>query len=92
MSATKTDTPLQETPVSVQVVPRQVIDDQKTSRLAEVLENISGVRMNQTLGGGDHFIIRGFGTVGSVFRNGLLSTSPFGFPGEFDTGNIERIE
>lgn len=92
MSATKTDTPLQETPVSVQVVPRQVIDDQKTSRLAEVLENVSGVRTNQTIGTGNQFIIRGFNTVGSLYRNGLLAMSPFGFPAEVDTANIESIE
>jgi iron complex outermembrane receptor protein len=92
MSATKTDTPLQETPVSVQVVPRQVIDDQKTPRLAEVLENVSGVRTNQTIGTGNQFIIRGFNTVGSLYRNGLLAMSPLGFPAEVDTANIERIE
>lgn len=92
MTATKTDTPLQETPVSVQVVPRAVIEDQKTPRLSEVLENVSGVRMNQTLGSGNSFIIRGFSTVGSLYRNGLLATSPSGFLAEFDTANIESIE
>lgn len=92
MTATKTDTPLQETPVSIQVVPRQVIDDQKTPRLAEVLENVSGVRINQSLGNGNQFMIRGFNTVGSLYRNGLLAMSPFGFPAEIDTANIESVE
>lgn len=92
MTATKTDTPLQETPVSIQVVPRQVIDDQKTPRLQEALENVSGVRMNQSLGSANSFIIRGFNTVGSLYRNGLLAMSPFGFPAEIDTANIESIE
>ena len=92
ISATKTDTPLQETPVSIQVVPRQVIDDQKTPRLQEALENVSGVRMNQSLGSSNSFIIRGFSTAGSLYRNGLLAMSPFGFPAEIDTANIESIE
>lgn len=92
VTATKTDTPLQETPVSVQVVPRAVIEDQKTPRLQEVLENVSGVRINQSLGSGNSFIIRGFTTLGSLYRNGLLATAPFGFPTEIDTANIESIE
>jgi iron complex outermembrane receptor protein len=41
---TKTDTPLMETPVSIQVVSRAVMDDQKATTIKEVLENVSGVR------------------------------------------------
>lgn len=92
MSATKTDTPLQETPVSVQTIPRAVIDDQKTPRLRDALENISGVRTNQSLGGGSGFIIRGFFDTFRVYRNGLLATSPSFFQSDWDTANIERIE
>ncbi len=92
MSAMKSDTPLQETPVSVQVVPRQVIEDQKTPLLQEALENVSGVRTNQSLGGGNAFLIRGFATGGSLYRNGLLAVAPFGFRTQFDTANVESIE
>jgi iron complex outermembrane receptor protein len=49
-TATKTDTPIIETPVSVQVVPRTVMDDQKTTRIKDALENVSGVRAQPTLG------------------------------------------
>ena len=41
--ATKTDTPIFDTPVSVQVVPRSVMDDQKTTRLARMLWKMSAV-------------------------------------------------
>jgi iron complex outermembrane receptor protein len=89
-SATKTDTPIMETPVSIQVVPRAVMDDQKTSRIKDALENVSGVRTQSTLGMGTGFILRGFRT-SSTYRNGLLA----GFGGlqsEFDTSNLESIE
>jgi iron complex outermembrane receptor protein len=91
-TATKTDTPIHETPASIQVVPRQVIEDQKTPRMKDALENVSGVRPNQTIGGGNRFIIRGFSDLGKTYRNGLLATSPSGFPFEMDTANIDSIE
>ncbi|CBK40416.1 TonB-dependent siderophore receptor [Nitrospira defluvii] len=91
-TATKTDTPIHETPASIQVVPRQVIEDQKTPRMKDALENVSGVRPNQSIGSGNRFIIRGFPDLGKTYRNGLLATSPSGFPFEMDTANIESIE
>jgi iron complex outermembrane receptor protein len=91
-TATKTDTPIHETPASIQVVPRQVIEDQKTPRMKDALENVSGVRPNQSIGSGNRFIIRGFPDLGKTYRNGLLATSPSGFPFEMDTANIDSIE
>ncbi|NOS73891.1 MAG: TonB-dependent receptor, partial [Methyloglobulus sp.] len=92
-TATKTDTPIFDTPVSVQVVHRSVMDDQKTTRLKDALENVSGVRAQPTLGTGNGFIIRGFRN-GRVYRNGLLTNgNPFdGFPTEFDAGNVQSID
>ncbi|MDR4475264.1 MAG: TonB-dependent siderophore receptor [Nitrospira sp.] len=91
-TATKTDTPIQETPATIVVVPRQVIEDQKTPSIKEALENVSGVRPNQSIGSGNRYIIRGFADLGKTYRNGLISTSPTGFRSEFDTANIENIE
>ncbi len=92
-TATKTDTPIFDTPVSVQVVPRTVMDDQKTTRLKDALENVSGVRAQPTLGRGQGFIIRGFSN-GRIYRNGLLTNGNLytGFPSEFDTGNVQSID
>lgn len=92
LTATKTDTPIQETPASIQVIPAQVMEDQKTPRMKDVLENVSGVRPNQSIGSGNRFIIRGFPDLGKTYRNGLLATSPSGFPFEMDTANIDSIE
>lgn len=91
-SATKTDIPLMQLPASVQVVPRAVIEDQKVTRVEEALENVSGVRPNQSIGSGTGFLIRGFSDSRKIFRNGLLATSASTFRTEFDSGNIERIE
>lgn len=89
-SATKTDTPIMETPVSIQVVPRAVMDDQKSSRLKDALENVSGVRTQSTLGMGTGFILRGFRTT-STYRNGVLTG--FGsLTSEFDTSNLDSVE
>lgn len=88
-AATKSNTPLIETPMSVQVVPRAVMDDQKITNVKGALENVSGVRAQPSLGGGVGFKIRGFNN-GNIYRNGLMSSEAFF--GDLDTGNIQSIE
>jgi iron complex outermembrane recepter protein len=70
-TATKTDTPIRDIPASIQVIPRQVLEDQKTQRLQDVLEN-SGIRKEGNYGGTDAggYVIRGFAQEGN-FRNGF---------------------
>jgi iron complex outermembrane receptor protein len=41
-TATKTDTPVMETPISIQTVTKQVMRDQQVIRVAKALENVSG--------------------------------------------------
>ena len=41
-TATRTDTPIRDIPQSIQVIPRQVIEDQNASTLEEVLRNVNG--------------------------------------------------
>jgi iron complex outermembrane receptor protein len=90
-AATKTDVPIKETPVSVQVVPKQVIVDQSINRLQEALENVSGVRSNNNDIEGYNYKIRGFRSV-YIFRNGLAIPGGDSNPTSFDTANIESIE
>jgi iron complex outermembrane recepter protein len=87
---TRTDTPLRDVPASVQVVPRQLIEDRAVTNAADALETTSGV--NPETYGGYAFIprIRGFTSFDSVFVNGSRRD-----PVVFDnpsTDNIERIE
>ncbi|MCA1604398.1 MAG: TonB-dependent receptor, partial [Acidobacteria bacterium] len=42
-TATKTDTPIMETPYSIKVVPQQVLQDQQVFGLDKALQNVSGV-------------------------------------------------
>jgi iron complex outermembrane recepter protein len=86
-TATKTDTPLMETPVSVQVVPRAVMDDQQVISVGDALKNVSGA---QPAGYGfyDSFILRGFEGDTSTFRNGLRYSNIT----SLETANLERIE
>jgi len=86
-TATKTDTPIMETPVSIQVVPRAVLDDQQAISVGDALKNVSGVQI-----GGysfyDNFIIRGFEAGQNTYRNGLRQAFITGL----ETANLERIE
>jgi iron complex outermembrane receptor protein len=91
-TATKTDTPIMETPVSIQVVSKAVMNDQKTATIKDALENVSGVRPQSSLGLSNAFIIRGFRN-GRVYRNGLVSNGlGIGEGAQYDSGNLERVE
>lgn len=60
-TATRTDTPLRDIPQSIQVIPRQVIEEQQVIRLDEALRNVSGVTFGGTNEGTGTFVdIRGF--------------------------------
>lgn len=79
-TATKTDTPIMETPISIQVVPHQVLQDQQAVRLDKALENVSGVFTFPTGASwgasADNFIVRGF-KVDRVYRDGVLQPKSF---------------
>ncbi len=71
-TATKTDTPIMETPVSIQVVSRAVMDDQQAIRLQDTIKNVSGVQRDFTYGNGyESFTIRGFSSASNFYRNGI---------------------
>lgn len=98
LTATKTDTPLSETPRSISVVTRNQIEDQRAQTLGNILDYVPGVNSANYPGGdalaGDIFYIRGmnqrdygYGT----YRDGLrvqsnayaTSAEPYG---------LERVE
>lgn len=91
-SATKTDTPVMETPQSIQVVPRAVLSDQMVVDVGEVLENVSSVQAagtNQT-GLVTSFVARGFrlSPLSNFYKNGR----PFIFSVPPPTEAVERLE
>ncbi len=91
-TATKTDTPIMETPVSVQVVTKPVLDDQQVFRVEDAVRNVSGVYIDNSFSTLDNesFVIRGFLT-GNVYRDG------YRFPesvsqGFRETADLSRID
>jgi iron complex outermembrane recepter protein len=92
-TATRTDTPLRDIPQSIQVVPKQVLQDQKVVRLKEALQNVSGVFVSNPFGGTvDNFNIRGFDnatTLTNGFNNGFAGTGGVVLQ---DFANIEQVE
>jgi RNA polymerase sigma factor (sigma-70 family) len=92
-TATHIPAPIHDTPRSVEVVTRQVIDDQKVIRFADALRNVSGTFQSSTQGGqGGTFMIRGFASDLNVFKNGFRDDSTFSSRVQRDIINIERIE
>jgi len=91
-TATRTDTPIRDIPQSIQVVPRQVLEDQQIIRIGDALQNVSGVNNLGSYSGYEELIkIRGFDVntfQGGYFRDGIRLFT-FGFP---ETANLERIE
>jgi len=92
VAATKTDTPIMETPVSIQIVPRAVMNDQKTTTIKDALENVSSIRPQSSLGLSNAYIVRGFRN-GRVYRNGLISSGlNIGEGAQYETANLESVE
>ncbi|MBP1315883.1 TonB-dependent siderophore receptor [Herbaspirillum sp. 1130] len=72
----KSDTPLSQTPQSVSVVTRAMLDSQQAVSLADALENVPGV-VAQQYGrrGWDDLIIRGQVASDSLYLDGLRTTA-----------------
>ncbi len=87
-TSTKTDTPIMETPATIQVVPKSVLHDQQAYRLEDALKNVPGVQSYHSYGGEhEQFVMRGFLQSTVNFRNGIRI--PFS---KFDLANVERVE
>ena len=87
---TKMDIPIAEMPASIQVVPRQVIEDRAALRLEDVFINVSGVaESGNTLNAQSEVmpVIRGF-EAPIVFRNGVRATQV----GAVDLVGVEQVE
>lgn len=90
-STTKTNIPIRELPVSIQVVPKQALVDQQVTNIKDGLSNVSDVVSNNLEGVGAIFYIRGFQT-NYIYRNGLALPQGEASPTLIDTANVERVE
>ena len=94
-TGTKTDTPLIETPIAVQVVPAATLEDRQTINLADVYKNVSGMQADYGFSNWDAAFLRGFSSMegnqnAASYRNGVRTYGRGG--GLEEMSNIERIE
>ncbi len=87
-TATKTDTPLRDTPQSISVVTQEQIRDQGSQGLGEALRYIPGVNFAQGEGNRETPIFRGVTTTGDFFIDGVRDDVQY----YRDLYNIERVE
>ena len=92
-TATKTDTALRDIPQAVQVVSRQVIEDQQLDRLGDALANVSSVQRGNTHGGSsESFVIRGFHATSYAIDGMALNPLVSRPEALSDLANVERVE
>lgn len=89
-TATRTDTSIRDIPQSIQVIPRQVLEDQQVTRIQDALQNVSGLTRWGNYGGNESgaYTIRGFYQEGN-YRNGFRDNDFYSIS---DPANIEQIE
>lgn len=83
------NTPLLSTPMSISVIPSDLIRDQQAVRMEELIRNIPGASYDRDNLARDTFLIRGFQLQNTSFRkNGFLDTTYV----PRNLANVERIE
>ncbi|WP_326541880.1 TonB-dependent receptor [Pseudorhodoferax sp.] len=87
-TATKTDTPLIDTPQSISVVTKDQIRDQASQGLAEALRYVPGVGFAQGEGNRETPIFRGIATTADFYIDGVRDDVQY----YRDLYNIERVE
>jgi catecholate siderophore receptor len=82
--------PLLDTPQSVTVIPREVLDDQNATTLRDALKNVSGISIAAGEGNlqGDNLTLRGFSAQDDIFLDGMRDTGDY----YRDPFNYERID
>ncbi|MGH7990119.1 MAG: TonB-dependent receptor, partial [Limisphaerales bacterium] len=71
--------PLLDTPQSITVIPRQVLDDQNATTLRDALKNVSGISIAAGEGQlqGDNLTLRGFSAQDDIFLDGMRDTGDY---------------
>ena len=90
-SATKTDTPLDEVPQAVSVIPATVLDDLRSPRIEKALDYAGGVARQNDFGGLTmyEYSIRGL-TTSEFYKDGFSVNR--GYMNPQDPSNVESID
>ncbi|HTM50078.1 MAG TPA: TonB-dependent siderophore receptor [Bryobacteraceae bacterium] len=87
-TATKTLTPLRDTPQSITVVTQELIRDQMMMSIADVVRYVPGVTAHQGENNRDQLVIRGNSTSADFFVNGVRDDVQY----YRDLYNLDRVE
>jgi catecholate siderophore receptor len=90
-SSPKYTEPLRDTPQTITVIPKTVIEEQGATTLRDVLRNVPGLTMTAGEGGtpaGDNLTLRGFSARNDIFVDGARDLSPQ----SRDPFNLEQVE
>ncbi|CAM5480939.1 TonB-dependent receptor Fiu OS=Afipia felis OX=1035 GN=fiu PE=3 SV=1 [Afipia felis] len=89
--ATRTNTPLLNIAQSVNVVPRQMIEDQAARNITDITRYIPGVTIHQGEGNRDELVIRGVDSSANFFVNGFRDDVQY-FRDLYNTQSIEVMK
>src|SRR5262245_14594514 len=90
-SSPKYTEPLRDTPQTITVIPKTVIEEQGVTTLRDVLRNVPGLTMTAGEGGapaGDNLTLRGFSARNDIFIDGARDLGPQ----SRDPFNLEQVE
>jgi catecholate siderophore receptor len=82
--------PLRDTPQSITVVPRELMDEQHSTTLRDALRNVAGISIAAGEGSsqGDNLTIRGFSARSDIFMDGMRDFGSY----YRDPFNLEQVE
>src|SRR5581483_5981279 len=92
-SLSKFQLPLSETPQTITAVPQQVMAQQNTTTLRDVLRNVAGISLAAGEGGaqGDNLTIRGFTARNDLFIDGMRDFGSY-YRDPFNTEEVEVLQ
>ncbi len=84
---------LVDTPQTVSVVPRYILNEQADTTLRDSLRNVPGISIAAGEGGaqGDSFTIRGFNARNDIFLDGIRDFGSY-YRDSFDYGSVDVLE
>jgi catecholate siderophore receptor len=91
LSSTKYTQPLLDTPQTVTVISKEVMEEQGATTLRDVLKNVPGLTITAGEGGnpaGDNLTLRGFSARNDIFIDGVRDISPQ----SRDPFNLEQVD
>lgn len=87
-TATKIEAPLRDIPQAVNVVPQQLLRDQRATSMQDAMKMVPGIGLSHGDGQRDQVTIRGFTAIADQFIDGLRDDALY----FRDLSNIEQVE